>query len=579
MRYIVDFINTATENEIDSWLIQKNCQVVKQFNHFSKTYLVEALVEPSTDNLVEHVLLDDTSNSLKLLETFVAPVPYDSITIDTTSDQNWWKSLVFYNAINFSQARVNRIGAGYPVYVMDSGIKSDHPDLVGANIRNLFSFTSDFGDTKGHGTAIASLISGNQAGITNAELINVKIFQSGTSTLISDLLNGLDAVAIDYTQNYPNTPGVLNLSWGISANDFVEAKIKTLINLGIVVVAAAGNSGIPIGDVTPARMPEVLTIGSINSELAPSSFSNYTGESVISLTAGDTNHGPELDYWAPGEHIYVASIVDDGFSYAFGTSMSAGIVSATVVHNLARHNFMYNMEPITWTTDYSLTGLMTGTGQTNITIDTQNIKNLIAGANISIPSTNMILPSQALVQLSEKYSNCTNRIPVIRALSTDELKSSEDIKAENNGNIQWYRHLLFVNKGESQHIPFLNYGFVDSVTLTNLPAGLSLNGLYITGLMNDEVTAPYQLIPVSAEFIKGDKTLNTTIYIIYYDRTKIGTQYSIQDVTDQLNQDSLLTLFSNCYDCSSLYSCAEVCQDLYACDEFQKFYYQICGPL
>lgn len=576
MKYIVDFIDTTSEEEINAWLALNSCEVVKHFSHFSKTYLVSTTKRSlKAEGIVERVHTNSATAAVKLLDTYVAPTTVETISIDTTADQNWWKTLVFQNAVQVDTATVTRIGVGYPVYVMDSGIKADHPDLANASVRNLFSFTGDFGDTKGHGTAIASLVSGSTAGISSAEVINVKIFQTGTPTLFSDLLDGLDAIAADYIANYPNVPGILNLSWGIEANEFVESKILALINLGIVVVAAAGNSGLPIGDVSPARMPEVLTIGSINTDLEPSAFSNYTGGSSISYSAGDTNHGAGLDYWAPGELIWVADINTNGFSYAAGTSMASGIFAATLVHNLARHNFMYDMDPITWNADNSIISIMTGATQDNKVISSDNIKSLIANSS---PSSALILPYQELVVLTEKYAGSTNRVPIIRALTPEQLTSAEDIKDLGSYPF-WYKPLLFVNKDEAMHIPFLNYGVVDSVTVDNLPTGLVLDGLYISGTMTEDLgTDKIRTIPVSVHFTKGEYTLDATIFVVYYDRTKIGVDFTEEELNQDISGDSNITLFSDlCFDCVSSSYCAGSCITFYECSAPNKgFYYSEC---
>jgi hypothetical protein len=102
--------------------------------------------------------------------------------------------------------------------------------------------------------------------------------------------------------------------------------------MGIRVVVSAGNTGLPIADVTPAAMKDVITVGSYNQDFSPCAFSDFGG-SVIVDTAGLVNYG-ELDIWAPGSRIWVAAI-DGTYQYAAGTSFSAGIVSASIAYNSA----------------------------------------------------------------------------------------------------------------------------------------------------------------------------------------------------------------------------------------------------
>jgi hypothetical protein len=125
---------------------------------------------------------------------------------------------------------------------------------------------------------------------------------------------------------------VLNCSWNIVKNEYIENKFRYLINCGVNVVVAAGNSGLPIENVTPASMPEALTIGSYGPNFEPSNFSNYTNPSIISNTPNFVNNG-QLDGWAPGEQIWVAGL-NEQYGYCSGTSISAAIHSGVLAYNL-----------------------------------------------------------------------------------------------------------------------------------------------------------------------------------------------------------------------------------------------------
>jgi hypothetical protein len=79
----------------------------------------------------------------------------------------------------------------------------------------------------------------------------------------------------------------------------------------------------------------VLTLGAYDQELKPCDFSNYTGESTISVTGGVVNHGA-LDGWAPGNRIWAAT-KNSEYGFASGTSIAAGIASGSIVYNMARY--------------------------------------------------------------------------------------------------------------------------------------------------------------------------------------------------------------------------------------------------
>jgi len=344
MKYIIDFYSVATDNEITTYLVENSCTVIKVYNNFLKVYLVNSETTPPTTNIVESVVNDDDTAIIPLGE-FV-PVNqyyniinpnYPSINISTTDEKDWWKNYVLSEPDFDNQTvTLSRKGNGVSVYIMDSGIHATHPEFLDSTIVNLFSITDNFLDTSGHGTAIASVISGKSCGLTNATLKIVKIFDKNQPTRQSDMLNALDSVLGDFSINNQQA-AVLNCSWHIDKNQYIENKIRTLINQGIFVVAAAGNSGVPIENVTPASMPEVITMGSYGSSFEPSNFSNYSEPSVISNTANEVNSG-QLDGWAPGEKIWVA-LLNESYGYSAGTSISAGIHSGVLAYNLADRLF------------------------------------------------------------------------------------------------------------------------------------------------------------------------------------------------------------------------------------------------
>jgi hypothetical protein len=343
-QYIIDFVNDATEVDINSYLSACGATVLKTFSAFDKVVLVECESEPPVNAIVEHIKDDaDHTNHIKLLTTVPLECPTlseEGATIVVTDEQkDWWKvysgSTVDLDAPSF---QIPLSGAGAVVYLLDSGLKSDHPEFEGADIEYLYSITPDFTDRKGHGTALASLIVGKNCGITNAKLKVVKLFDTEVPTKLSDFLGALDAIYSDFTSI--NAYGIMNCSWAIERNEYVEAKMQQLFFAGVQIIVAAGNTGTDIGNVTPAAMPESIVVGSYNSSLLPSDFSDYTGTSSISVTSGSTNTG-KLSGWAPGEDIYTATL-DGGYGFSAGTSVAAAIHSAIIAYNMTLPAFNFD---------------------------------------------------------------------------------------------------------------------------------------------------------------------------------------------------------------------------------------------
>lgn len=392
MNYLIDFDNNATENDISAYLASYNCQVLKEYDHFEKVFLVNSNQIPEKTSIVLHVINDDET-SLKLLGH---TINYQNQNFDVVDEKNWWKTYSCLN-VDFEKTVIEfpKKGEKTTVYILDSGIDKSHPEFVNSNIVELYSVVDNFNDQTGHGTAIASLISGQTCGMTNSKLAICKIFDTSHDTKQSELLTAFDKVITDINQN-PNFAAVVNLSWSIPKNSFVDDKIRFLTLKGVAVVAAAGNSGQPISDVTPAWLNEVITVGSYNQNFEPCDFSDYT-DSSISLTNNITNHG-ELDGWAPGEKIWVA-IPGGGYGFAAGTSMSAAIHSCAIAYNFGDFFFNDQLVPCVDLADSNFVKLMSfrREGILNFTDPKyNNSRNIITTMdNIprkSIIGTNMKLP-------------------------------------------------------------------------------------------------------------------------------------------------------------------------------------------
>ena len=125
-------------------------------------------------------------------------------------------------------------------------------------------------DRNGHGTHVASCAAGNfntpsplgsiSGFAPNAYLGNYKVFTSDFTTL-EQIIGALEACVEDGMD-------VVNLSLGSEAyiNSLLDPEalaIRNAIRSGVVVVAAAGNSGAPETIGSPGQIPEVITVGSL----------------------------------------------------------------------------------------------------------------------------------------------------------------------------------------------------------------------------------------------------------------------------------------------------------------------------
>ncbi|PPR04477.1 hypothetical protein CVT24_013270 [Panaeolus cyanescens] len=187
------------------------------------------------------------------------------------------------------------------IYVLDSGVKLDHPDFDG-RVTFGASFGPDGpnfqGDNYGHGTHVAGIIGSKRFGVDpTANIISVKISDASGGTMSADILLGLNWVwsNIDQVnhanqkQGKPIHPAVINLSLSVeTSGQPIEDTIKELTEAGHLVVVSAGNQNRDVKDISPARSPYALTVGYTTIEDKRNPASNY---------------GAQVDVYAPGTRI------------------------------------------------------------------------------------------------------------------------------------------------------------------------------------------------------------------------------------------------------------------------------------
>jgi subtilisin family serine protease len=204
-------------------------------------------------------------------------------------------------------------GRTVTVAVIDSGICASHPDLAG-RITTGYDFVENDNDPQdvfGHGCGVAGVIAANSnnaqgiAGIApNVQIMPLRVLDEGGIGNYA-----LIASAIIYAAD--NNADIINLSLaGPTYSQIMADAVAYAINKGVVVIAAAGNQARERA-FYPAAYPSVIAVGSIDPNLAQSSFSNY---------------GAEIDIWAPGRDI-LTTTNDGGYDFESGTSFAAPIVA------------------------------------------------------------------------------------------------------------------------------------------------------------------------------------------------------------------------------------------------------------
>jgi len=507
--YLIDFKNDTSDEKIQEYINDNQLSQVKLFDRLDKTYQVSSENQPSLTDIVNIIINDDESH-LELLTTIEVPIPAipNIKSVNSSDDNNWWKVYSIAN-VDLDQPNIETkiFGEGINIYVVDSGIDISHTEFVNQDINLLFSFTNDFTDNNGHGTALSSLIVGNTCGLTNASLKIVKIFDKNVPTKQSDLLSALNAILEDASIS-SNKESIVNLSWSIPKNSFIESKIQCLIDAGLYVVVAAGNSGMSIPDVTPASMSDVLTIGSYGKDFIPSDFSNFT--SPLSCTPNTTNFGV-LNSWAPGENIYVATPDNNGYYLASGTSLACAIHSGSIAYLLSQYLKGNGELPLRYKQKVNTVFILT------------------------------MLERKGLLDLSDsKYASSVNKI--CSYLDTNTVYKDDDLTFMQRPN------MVLAVQGEFSSTRFYKPGAIKSYEiLGELPNGVTIDGEFLNfDIQNDIVLTDHIRefhIPVRFDLVKDDISIDTYIQLVVID--------SLFDPTT-LSEDNIIII-------NLLAGCSEAC--------------------
>ncbi|MEQ1832605.1 MAG: S8 family serine peptidase [Candidatus Eisenbacteria bacterium] len=225
------------------------------------------------------------------------------------------------DALHLGQAHDIADGSGITVAILDSGIDRRHPllrnayaggiDLVDgdddpSDVRDGLNHDGDafIDEGFGHGTHVAGIIHLVAPG---AKLLAVRVLDSDGRGSLFDIATGVRwAVA--------HGAKVVNLSLGsLRTSDALSDALSEAEELGVIVIASAGNWGAETPVEFPAKSSHVAAVAAVDAQAAPAGFSSFGNNVALS---------------APGVGVR-STFPGGGYRLWSGTSMAAPFVAGT----------------------------------------------------------------------------------------------------------------------------------------------------------------------------------------------------------------------------------------------------------
>jgi serine protease len=255
------------------------------------------------------------------------------------------------------------------VAVLDTGIRFNHPDLVG-RLHAGYDFVSEVAyandgngrdtdpsdpgdwvsstdlrsslysgcmveDSSWHGTFIAGQIvaaANNSQGITginwNAKVLPVRV-SGKCGALLSDILDAMRwaaGLSVSGVPVNPNPAKIINLSFGgdSACTKSYQDTIDEIGRAGALLVVAAGNSSGPL--TRPADCTGVLAVAAVQADGAKTYYSDFGSNVAISAPGGDVTPTNLRIYSTSNSG--AQGPVTDNYGYKIGTSFSAPLAAA-----------------------------------------------------------------------------------------------------------------------------------------------------------------------------------------------------------------------------------------------------------
>ena len=337
---LIRFLNDYNgEKRIQVIVLFKSYNELEMRNKYLNRFNIEGLEEIETFHIIPAALYSVPIDEVKKLTSFqvvkkiylnekfqAIPPTIEAQFMITKINTPYNKTVPKF--INADKLWPNFDGSGIKIAILDTGVSTSHPDLKGKVIleetfvlkKYNFDFDENATDFHGHGTHVAGIAAGTGAASNGiyrgvapgAQIINAKclnMFGQGTTAAILKAIDWAVSAGADVIS--------MSLGSGIGdPNDPISIAAEAAVEKGIIVVAAAGNSGPYYSSVgSPGAAYGVITVGACDWEGRVASFSSR----------GPTlTWSPEPDVLAPGVDV-IAPLAPDSYMQRAGLKLGTAI--------------------------------------------------------------------------------------------------------------------------------------------------------------------------------------------------------------------------------------------------------------
>lgn len=230
-------------------------------------------------------------------------------------------------------------GKNVCVAIIDTGISPHFDFVIGKN--RIIKFIDLVGDKQlpyddnGHGTFVAGVLAGNglmsngkyKGFAPNCDIISIKALDKNGEANAMTILDAFEWVYNNYKKYNIK---VVCMSFGsepVGLNDPIMRGAEKLWNNGVVVVAAAGNSGPKYQTIkSPGISPKLITVGGFNDNRIGEDYNENFFEIAEFSSRGPAFSRIKPDVVAPGVDIISCGNKNNYISLS-GTSVSAPMIA------------------------------------------------------------------------------------------------------------------------------------------------------------------------------------------------------------------------------------------------------------